>query len=315
MSREIDLRDFSTSKVTPSRETELGSLALEVSDRLSGEHRIRIASFDPTTGNPAMVLSETAPAEKGNYVQRALDHMRNIGRVLGLEATQPAEFLADPNVQQTSSGAVAVHLQQQYKGIPIFQAAQVVRFGPDGALRDTAGSSITIATEVSVSPKLSVQEAVLKAASHVAVPHADEQGTKDQFGEPLNLTSVDLTGFLPKVITAFSNKPDSPTVLEGDPFGDKIKASLIWFRMSNDLRLAWETIITMPNYEGQYRTLVDADSGEILYCHQLVQTVAAQGNVYRLNGGGTRQMTSFPRPLAAYGLPIPGGLPTNFPDD
>src|SRR5262245_21666293 len=64
MSREIDVRDFSTSKVTPSRETELRSKALEVSDHLPGEHRIRIASFEPTTGNPAMVLSETAPAEK-----------------------------------------------------------------------------------------------------------------------------------------------------------------------------------------------------------------------------------------------------------
>jgi len=62
--------------------------------------------------------------------------VRTIGRALGLAATQPMEFAADPHPQRTSSGAVTVHLQQQYKGIPIFQAAQAVRFGPERDPRD-----------------------------------------------------------------------------------------------------------------------------------------------------------------------------------
>ena len=32
----------------------------------------------------------------------------------------------------------------------------------------------------------------------------------------------------------------------------------------------------MPGYAGEYRTIVDAKDGEILYCRQLVQTVAAR---------------------------------------
>jgi extracellular elastinolytic metalloproteinase len=301
--------------MTPERETELESLASSVSDSLPGAHRVRIGRYDATTGNPAVVSSESAATETGNYIQRALDHVRMISRALGLTATQPAEFVADPNVQKTSSGAVSVHLQQQYKSIPIFQASKTVRFAPNGTLKETVGSSVTVAQEVNLSPKLTSQEAVLKASDHVAVPQPDEQGAEDEFGQPLKLSSVDLTGFQPQIITAYATKPDRPMVFEAGPFGDKIKASLIWFQLNADLRLTWEVLIAMPNYEEQYRTLVDAETGEILYCRQLVQSVAACGNVFRIDGGSPRQMTAFPRPLADYGLPIPHNLPAGFPDD
>ncbi|SEF43151.1 extracellular elastinolytic metalloproteinase [Nitrosospira multiformis ATCC 25196] len=130
MSRELDRRDFSTNKVTPVQEAELNSRASDVSTRLPGGHPVRISSFDATTGNPRVITSDGASAEKGNYIPRALDHVRSVSGVLGLAVTQPPEFTVDPHIQGTSSGAVIVHLQQQYKGIPIFQAAQAVRFRP-----------------------------------------------------------------------------------------------------------------------------------------------------------------------------------------
>ncbi|MGH8057162.1 MAG: hypothetical protein ACREOH_07985, partial [Candidatus Entotheonellia bacterium] len=315
MGREVDRRDFQVNRVTSARDAELRSLAADVSERLPGAHRVAIARVDPTTGNPARVTSESAPAERGNYIQRALEHVRNIGRALGLEATQAPEFVADPHPQETSSGAVTVHLQQRYKGIVIFQAAQAVRFAPDGALQETAGSSISVSQDLPVSPQLLVQEAVRRAAQHVATPQPDEQGATDQFGQPQSYTSVDLTGFEPKVVAAFSNQPDHPAVLAPGPFGDSLKANLIWFSLGNGLRLSWEVLITMPNYEGQYRTIVDGTSGEILYCRQLVRTVVAQGNVYHVDGGQARQMTPFPRPLTDLGLPNPGNLPAGCPDD
>ena len=75
------------------------------------------------------------------------------------------------------------------------------------------------------------------------------------------------------------------TVLAAGPFGDAIKANLIWFALGDSLRLSWETLITMPAYAGQYRTIIDAETGEILYCRQLIYTIAARGNVYLLDGG------------------------------
>lgn len=315
MGREVDRRDFTVNRLSAARENQLHGLASEVSDRLPGDHRISIAGFNPVTGNPALVASEAAPDEKGNYVQRALDHVRGISRALGLVATQPVEFTADPNTSQASSGSVTVHLQQQYKGISIFQANEAVRFSPSGHLDETVGSSISVVDELDLSPKLSVQEAVLKAAQHVAVPQADEQGAKDPFGESLKLTSVDVSHFQPKVIATFPDKADQPTVLEAGPFGDRLKANLIWFPLADTLRLAWETIVTMPNYEGQYRTIVDSETGEILYCHQLIKRVAARGNVYVVDGSSPRQPINFPRPLTDYGFPLPNPMPSEFPDD
>jgi extracellular elastinolytic metalloproteinase len=307
--------EFRESRLTDDRKAELRSVAEEVSDHLPGEQRIDIRSFDPTTGNARVVSLESAPSETGHYVERALEHLQNIKESLGLAAAQPVEFAPDPHEQRTSSNAVAVHLQQLYKGIPIFAAAQVVRFAPDGALQDTAGSSITIAEELDAAPSLAVEEAVRIAAEHVAVPQQDEQEATDQFGEPMRPSRVDLSGFEPTVIRTSPEEVPRPTALEAGPFGDEITANLLWFPIDGDLRLTWETVITLPNYESQYRTIVDAETGEILYCKQLVNYVLGTGNVYVRDGDGARQMVDFPRPLGDYGLPIPSGLPVGFPDD
>jgi extracellular elastinolytic metalloproteinase len=313
MSREIDRRDAVPTRITPAREALLHRRASEMSERMPGEQRVRIAAFDPRTGNPSSIVAEAGPAERGNYLQRALDHVRGMHDVLGFASAQPAEFSPDPHPQPTSSGAVAVHLQQRYKGIRVFQAAETVVFDPEGRLTETMGSSVTVEAERPVQPRLGVADAVLAAARHVAAPADDEAGAVDAFGEPLPLPRVDLTGFAPRVIAAFPEQAERSAVLEAGPFGDEIKAGLLWFPMDGALRLGWEVVIAMPGYQGQYRTIVDADSGEVLYCRQLVRS-AVQAHVFVRDGAGARQPVAFPRPLADYPIPAPADLPTGFPD-
>jgi extracellular elastinolytic metalloproteinase len=315
VSRELDRRDFTVNRVTPAREEAIAALAESVSEALPGSERVALAAVDATTGNAARIVTEDAPAGRGDYVQRGLQHLQQISPALGLTATQPPEYTPDPAVQTTSSGAVATHYQQRFKGIPIFQAAQTVRFAPDGALVETVGSSITVPDDLPVLPKLSVEDAVRRAAEHVAVPDDDELEATDDFGEPLRAEPVDLSGFEPKVVATFADKADRPTVLEPGPFADQIKANLTWFPLDDAVRLAWEVLLILPGLQGEYRTVVDADSGEILYCRQLMQTVAARGNVFLVDGSGTRTATDFPRTLASYGVPVPAGLPAGFPDD
>jgi len=154
----------------------------------------------------------------------------------------------------------------------------------------------------------------------VSEPDSDEQGKTDQFGEPLNFKRVDLTNFEPKIITTFHNKPDLPTILESGPFQDTIRASLVLFPLNNDdIRLSWEIILTMPEYEGMYRTIVDASTNEILYTHQTMNYLSAHGNVFTVDGGTNRQMIKFPIPLDSYDLPAPqppnDPMPRNFPFD
>ena len=154
MSREVDVRDSSVNRATNAKKNKLTSLASEAS---SEELNVRIGRFSAVTGNPELIASEPATAEKGNYVQRAMNHVQRLSKTIGLSETQTAEFMADPNYQTTSSGAVAVHLRQKYKGIKIFQAAETVRFDPDGAIKETVGNSFTVSSDLPVSPKLSVE--------------------------------------------------------------------------------------------------------------------------------------------------------------
>jgi extracellular elastinolytic metalloproteinase len=316
MSREVDRRRRQPGLVTPERQTRLRELAAEVSsERLEGEHRLEVATVDSTTGNPAATRSEAAPAEQGNYVQRALDHLQAAAPALGLEATQPTEYVVDPSTQRTSAGAVTVHAQQRYKGVPIFQAAQAVLFDPDGRLAQTVGTTVTVPHELEVAPRLSVEEAVLAAAEQVAEPDQDERGLTDEFGQPMEPAGVRLDGFLIRVTATFPDRPERPTVLAPGPFAEDIRASLTWFPLDpGDLRLGWLVVLTMPGHAAQYRVVVDAGSGEVLYCRQLVQTVAARGSVFPVDGAGARRTSEFPRPLADYNLPVPAGLPDGFPD-
>jgi extracellular elastinolytic metalloproteinase len=314
MGREIDKRNFQESKLTDERISSLNSLADDASAKLDGDQRITITSFDKTTGNPAKIKSADAPAEKGNYIKRALDHLQIISAPLGFEATQPVEFSASPNYQEGSSGAVTVHIQQDYKGIPVFQAAQTVRFNPNGSLDETVGNTVSVNEEKEVKPLLSAVQATLKAANYIAVPQDDENEEQDDFGEPLTPSSVDLTGFEPKVISTIANLADQTTILEAGPFGDKIRANLLWFALSEDvLRLTWEITFTMPDLSEQYRTIVDSETGEVLYCRQLVQSLV-RGNVYSIDGSNVPTLIDFPRPWNSYGLPVPQNFP-NSPDE
>ena len=70
-------------------------------------------------------------------------------------------------------------------------------------------------------------------------------------------------------------------MLKPGPFGDEIKASLVWFPLKDRLALGWNVLLTMPDFAAQYDTIVDSSSGDVLYCHQMVQFVAAVGNVYQ----------------------------------
>src|SRR5437588_636992 len=280
MGREVDVRDHSSSRSTPQRAALLQNKANEISGRMTGAQSIQLGRINPLTGNPSSAaLAVPAPGTGAeDYIQRALHYVNTVGPAMGLTAGQAPEFVADPAVQKTSSGASAVNLQQRYKGIPIFEGATIVRFAPDGKLEDTAGNVISVDAEVATTRKLTVQEAVSKAAQFVNVPDPEAKDRKDQFGQPLPDPVVDLTGFTPTIRAAFPETPEQATVLEPGPFGAEIKASLIWFPHNDSLVLGWTVLLTFPNYERQYQVIVDANSGDILYSHQRVQYVAAVGN-------------------------------------
>jgi extracellular elastinolytic metalloproteinase len=277
---------------------------------------VTVERIDEMTGNPRLIKIQ-APGSlvQGSFIQQAMQFVQVFKDVLGLAPTQSPEFEAPPAEQRTNSGAVAVHLQQKYKGIPIFQAAQTVRFTPGGALSETAGTTVTVSREVSALPGIRVEDAVLQAAEHVAKPTADELTARDPFGQRFATPSIDLANFRPAVSKIFIEQPEQPTLLSKGPFANEISASLVWFPLEAGLRLAWEVLLTMPEHAGQFRVLVDAGTGEILYARNLIQAAAAQGNVYHIDGDAERQMVDFPIPYQTYGLRIPADLSGTAPPD
>jgi extracellular elastinolytic metalloproteinase len=113
-------------------------------DQLAGEHRIKITAFSGMTGNPSSIASHGARAQVGTWLQYAVEHVHAISPALGLSAAQVPEFRTIEHVPETSSGARAVHLHQLYKGIPIFQAALMVRYDPAGNLIDAVGETMSV---------------------------------------------------------------------------------------------------------------------------------------------------------------------------
>jgi extracellular elastinolytic metalloproteinase len=302
MAREVDVRRVTAGGLAPERERELVRQAEHVSAALPGEHEVRVERLDAVTGNPAVISSVGAPAEQGRFVERALEHVQTIDRAFGLAAATTPELRADPEVQRTSDGARVVSLQQLYKGLPIYDGTRTVVFGPTGAIEATLGAPFGVTEAERATPTLSAAEAVLAAARHVARPEDQDAGV-DQFGQPLGGPGIELGDWEPRVVAAFGDEPTRPTVFEPGPFADAITASLIWFAVEGRLRLAWEVQLALPEEAGRYRTLVDAETGEILLSVQQIATMAARGNVYRFDPGKEpRRVTELPVSIADYGV-------------
>jgi Zn-dependent metalloprotease len=179
--KELDLRDFNINKITPSKVSLFRSLAVEVSKNLKEGHQIHVERLDAITSNPSVIISTSAPALKGNHVERALAHVQSISPILGLSPAQSAEFSASPQFQKTSSGIVSVHLQQQYKGISIYNMSETVLFDGKGFVRKTIGRSITVNNELDVLPKVSVKKAVLRAAEYLSTSDSSLEEEEDDF--------------------------------------------------------------------------------------------------------------------------------------
>jgi extracellular elastinolytic metalloproteinase len=312
MVREIDARE-TVDRLDDARREELHDAATSVSDDLPGHHRIRVASFDAGTGNAAVIVSDSADAQLGDFVARAIRHLQSISPALGLTAGQAPEYAADPTDQTTSTGAVAVNLRQLYKGIAIYDASETVRFGTDGSLLEVAGRSIAVPGDIPVSTTVSPEAALRIAAAHVAEGGDPDSAPVDQFGEPMVDPGLDLSDFTPALRTSGADRLDRPTTFDAPPFQHVVTVALMWFPIGESLRLCWHTKLAVPA-GAVYRILVDANDGRILFATRLTQAITGRGDVV-LTAGGAPGTITMPLAATAYGAPVPPDLPADFPYD
>lgn len=260
------------------------------------EESALVESHNAYTGTPAMVVCSGGGTQGGSFVERALA----LARTLTSEGSDPPDFIPDTHVHETSSGERIVHLYQHVCGIPVFQAARLVRFGRDGEILDILGDHVPLRLdEVALVPDLDAEDAVLAAARHLA----------GSGGIP----GYKVSGRRPRMIAAFL-LPTEPCVLRKPPFAGPINAHLILFYRRPELRLGWYVPLRLPELMGQYDLIVAAngeDAGDILFCRDVVPKVAGEARACRFNPAEEPlSQLAIPQPLSAYPPFRPARLPS-----
>jgi fungalysin metallopeptidase (M36)/peptidase M28-like protein len=287
--------------------------------------------------DPLLALREGAVPQRlahegSSLVDRALnfakaEHARTNGFSSGSDVS---DFVPDPIVQRTSSGAATVHLQQSYRGIPAFRMGKAVRFEPHGKVLDSTGASMFLGPDFDVEPRLSAVDAALKAAEHLSSA-SPGQPHHDEFGQVTSPPSVCTKGFVPRVIASFPTLPSQATVLDwfsdggaktdvnvtlaNKPFENPIPIHLVLFDEVNGVRLGWHGIYTFPDYLDQFVVIVSADmkAGEILYARSMIHNALAEGLVFEFSPGvAARKLVKMPRPVTDFPL-MPGTPLAGFP--
>lgn len=329
-SREIDTGSFH-------RTTRPAAAARVSATRLLRFDAVRA---DGGSGAPAsfglLAADAGAPAAR-SLVGRALAIVRaERARAAGFAAgpADGSEFIADPVNQTTSSAAQVVHLQQFYRGLPVFRTSHTVRFSPTGEHADVSGNSLVFETEIDASPKILAREAVLIAARHLASTAGRQ--IRDEFGQVSTEPPLHLDGYEPAVIASFDMLPARPTVLDWvatatrnaahpaeKPFSRPIPAHLLVFDQPAGPRVGWYAIYTREKESAgnavieQYAVIVSADArpGEILYSRDMIHKAAAKGHVFEFSPGfAGRNETAMPRPIGDYPL-MPNTPLAGFPAD
>ena len=287
------------------------TFALDLGTGLTGA----VTRVNALTNAPASIEATGDVDDGKSLVDRALAFVSRRGSSMGFSAGQTPEFAADPIAQRTSAGAAAVHLRQEFRGIPVFQMTRTVRFDTNGAIIDAPGDNAAIDPAFSTVPVLDVKAAVLAAAKHLANT-AQGPGEKDQFGQVYRPPTIVIDDFQPTVLSEFA-LPARPTVLEKGPFERPIPANLIVFQQPQGTRLGWDVLLTFPDATEQFLVIVsaDRDTGEILYAKSTLHKARARGSVFEFSPGvgGARQI-DFPRPISDYPA-MPSTPLVNFPAD
>ena len=303
----VECRDFGTCRAEPrSRAAAVGGEL-----RLAGGGSAEVVTVGGFTGSPSCLRPRADAAQTGAapsnvaralaWVQRATAAFAAPGEVL--------EWVPDPRPTTTGAGRTVVHLYQQYRGIPVFEAMRTVVFAAGGgALHEVTGDHVPLADGLPLRPELDAGAALATACRHLA-PALAAAGAR-------------VSGHPPRVL-ATPGLPARPTMLHKLPFEDPVAAHLTFFdldgRASERARLAWFLSFSLPGGAGAWEAIVEAtgpDAGRLLWSRDLVRRARpARGDVWPYDpGDAPRRRLDLPLPLAGHPPLRPSeGLPDGFP--
>ncbi len=315
----VDIRDFAYQRLRAKPRAE-GGLSMRAATasashggqevRVPGTGRAAILAVNRFTGSPACIRPRgDAPVAGDSPVARALAWVRNITAAIA-KPGEVLEWVPDPRLYATSAGRRVVHLHQQYRGIPVFEAMRTVIFAAEashgGTLHEVTGDHVSLPDGLRLAPEMGAADAVLAAANHVA-------GAIEQ-------TGLSLSDHPPRILAA-PGLPAAPTMLHKLPFEDPVSAHLTFFDLGPEVCLAWLITLRLPATGGGWQLIVDAageDAGRLLWSRGIVSTARpGRGDVWLYDPGlpaAARRRLSFPSTLDDLPSLRPRrSLPAGFP--
>jgi extracellular elastinolytic metalloproteinase len=308
MIRELDKRQASYIRGKADRQRKITDVARRVSKK-RGMPRLAVARLNPSTATVAELrFSGGAPRPKAPATLVARDCVQATRSALGADPDDVVDFVPDPVVQRTSSGAEIVHLRQVYRGVPVFQMTRTVTFARDGRVAKVKGDHAPLPATFDTVPVVDAVRAVQTAGVFVTEP--DDGGEAGKPSLP--------NGWAPKVVAAFA-LPSQPTVLDATPFAGKTTAHLVVFYQGPGARLGWYIQLTFPPTGAtageQCEVVIGADKvkPKVLFCRRTAHPVV-EGDVFERDPVSTPLARfAFPVPARSYDFPVPSRRP--FPGD
>lgn len=218
--------------------------------------------FDPVTGVPRHLfsLSErlTAPCAEDPVVI-ARDFLKTHRALFRLQDREIDELVVAKNYRTQHTGVTHLVFKQFYRGLDVFQGDIKVNLDRHGCILSISGNYYP-GLEAPLTPALTAEEAVRVAVQAIA--------------PELDFTPA------PK---ASAQGSEQLTLFDRGPFTDDITAMLKIFPAHDRARLAWKVRVHLLDRLAWYDTLVDAQTGELLFRHNLYRFSDPQGLVFAIN--------------------------------
>jgi hypothetical protein len=232
------------------------------------------AQWNTQWGEPASLISDTGYLTGPSHASPeaiARGFLHDHARLFGLSASDLGNLVVAKQYLTQHNGVMQLTFQQRDQGRDVYGA--LVTFGIDKNGRILiVGSRLAPGAVTAARPQLTPTNALVKAGAAVG---ASSQGA------------------LPAPTISNGRYTYANTFAHGVYKPDPVTAELVTFPVPGSAaHLGWK-VIMLVNSAGWYESVVDAQSGQILYRRNY--TLQAEGNVYTTisAGVGSQQITSF----------------------
>lgn len=314
--KEVDKRNLVAFGRVDKHKTNFASLNIEETSPINNI----VEQVSDWTGNRMRIPVNDVMPSNGNLINQALKCINELKTQPGIEKNEMAEFSPDPHITRTSSGFSVVHLQQVYRGIPVFLVNRNVVFYSDGnsiEIKEIKGDTASLSADINITPQITAEDAMVVALKYLdeTVDQKIIEGSEEngQVNKALNFNEN-----RPRRTVEFANLPSRPTVLSKGTFSDYVPANLVLFLISPGARLGWHYIINIGEEKGQYEIVISADQenvsdNEILYLKKVSLTFKGKGKVFKRNADSSIIEVEFPLSIKNYPVCFDGKV-DEFPD-